>query len=139
MRAYMALRESVVGVLEEFSLDPRLWSILSTIAEHPQGIRNNEIARQLHVQAPLITMRAKELIDADYILSKKKDEDFRSKYFKLTPKGKVLMGKLNVRLNKRLGLVVKDVTEQDLSTYFMVLEKIIENSEHISNNGNSSK
>jgi DNA-binding MarR family transcriptional regulator len=132
MRAYVALRASVVVVLEEFSLDPRLWSILSTIAEHPQGIRNNEIASSLHVQAPLITMRAKELIDTGYILSKKKDEDFRSKYFVLTRRGTTLMSALNEQLNKRLGLIITGIAAKDLATYFTVLEMIITNSEKLS-------
>jgi DNA-binding MarR family transcriptional regulator len=136
-RAYRVIREGVTETLDEFSLDPRLWSILSAVQAHPEGIRLNEVAALLYVQPPLITMRLKELVTLDYITSKKREDDFRSKYLELTEKGKVCVIKTNEKLNNRLTELVKGIKEKDLEIYFNVLQSIIFNGDKENKNSTS--
>jgi DNA-binding MarR family transcriptional regulator len=126
-RAYRVLRETVTALLEEFSLDPRIWSILNLVSEFPEGIRYSEVAERLGVQSPLITMRSKELISSNLIIIIRHKDDFRSKFLKITPNGKKLVKKTNDKLEQKLNLLLTGLDEAELNTYFKVLKIIISN------------
>jgi DNA-binding MarR family transcriptional regulator len=121
------LRETVTQLLEEFSLDPRLWSILNIIDGYPDGIRFSEVAEFLGVQSPLITMRSKELISAELLTTTRHKDDFRSKFLQITPSGKRLLKKTNDKLEQHMTELLKGLNEAELNTYFKVLEAIISN------------
>jgi DNA-binding MarR family transcriptional regulator len=126
-QAYSLLRHDVALSLKKFSLDPRLWSILCVVAQHPEGIRNNEIARMLHVKPALVTMRYKELIVKGLVSSQQHGQDKRSIYLHTTKKSEKFINKVNAHLANNLDKLISGVKAKDLDIYFKVLEKIIEN------------
>jgi DNA-binding MarR family transcriptional regulator len=126
-QAYSIIRNDVASGLQKFSLDPRLWSILCVVAQHKQGIRNNEIAKQLHVKPALVTMRYKELVDNKYVNVIQRKEDKRSIYLHITKKGENFIKKVNTYLANDLDELIAGIKQRDLEIYFKVLSKIIEN------------
>ena len=69
MKAYRLLRQHVYAVLTEYDLTPSYWSMLGIITEARDGIRQVDIARTMHVKAPLVTSMAKQLQGRDLIHS----------------------------------------------------------------------
>ncbi len=115
-------------MLFSFKLDPRLWSILSVISSNPKGIQNKNIAKQLQIKAALVTMRSKELIEADYVVVKKDINDSRAKQMTLSNKGKTYISEVNAKLSLKLEEVVDGISDDELEIYFKVLQVIINNS-----------
>ncbi len=126
-QANRLLYDVVADVLQKYGFDPRLWSILSVIEHSPSGTRNTEIAAQLHIEAALVTMRSKELFKMGYIVSQVSTIDSRAKLVSMTPKGKKFIDKVNSDLSNKLSQTADGVSDQQLETYFSVLQTIIKN------------
>ena len=128
-QAYRVLREHVYAVLNNYDLTPTYWSMLGVIHEARDGIRQVEIARLLHVKAPLITAMAKQLETRELVQSVQNQFDARAKLLALTPQGRKFMKQIEHELNERLGTLLQGLTEQDMQTYHHVLTTIIANDE----------
>lgn len=126
-KAYRVLREHVYGVLTKYDLTPTYWSMLGIIIEARDGVRQAEIARLLHVKAPLVTNMAKELESLGLIKSVQNQFDARAKLLAVTPEGKKFAKTVEATLNHTLKKLLNGVTEQELKTYHKVLTTIIAN------------
>ncbi len=126
-KAYRLLRERVYELLAQYELTPTYWSMLGVIVEARDGVRQAEIARQLHVKAPLVTAMARELQQRGIIQSVQNQFDARAKLLALTPDGKKYVKTVEITLNKMLSQLLYGLTDKDLTTYHKVLTTIISN------------
>lgn len=127
MKAYRLLRQHVYAVLSEYDLTPSYWSMLGIIMEARDGVRQVEIARTMHVKAPLITNMAKHLQQRDIINSVQNQFDSRAKLLAITPNGRKFIKTVENALHQELDKLLVGLTEQDLVTYHKVLTTIIAN------------
>lgn len=130
-KAYRMLREHVYSVLSKYELTPTYWSMLGLIQDAPNGVRQVEVARDLHVKAPLVTTMTRQLEDRGIIQSVQNQFDARAKLLAITPSGKKLIKTVETELHKRLILLLSGLTEKDLITYHKVLTTIIANNKSI--------
>ncbi|MDL2363013.1 MAG: MarR family transcriptional regulator [Patescibacteria group bacterium] len=126
-QAYRTLREHVYTVLEQYELTPTYWSMLGSIIEAKDGVRQVEIARELHVKAPLITAMAKHLEDRNIVQIVQNQFDARAKLLALTPEGKKLIKQIETDLHSHLQQLLTGLTEDDMKTYHKVLTTIVAN------------
>ncbi len=130
-RAYRLLREHVYESLAQYDLNPTYWAMLGIIVEARDGVRQVEIARQLHVKAPLVTAMAQQLEAKGIIQSVQNQFDARAKLLALTPEGKKLVKAVEISLNSILEKLLYGLTEKELSIYHKVLLTIIANDENL--------
>lgn len=128
-KAHRLLRERVYAVLEQYELTPTYWSMLGAIIQSPDGVRQVEIARMLHVKAPLITSMAKDLEQRNLIKSVQNQFDARAKLLAVTPEGRKFAKSVDLDLNHELERLLKGLTDSELQTYHKVLTTIIANEE----------
>ncbi len=124
-KAYRLLREHVYALLERYELTPTYWSMLGIIMQARDGVRQAEIARELHVKAPLITIMARDLQKRGLVTSVQNQFDARAKLLAVTPDGKKYIKTVDSNLNKSLSRLLSGLTEKDLATYHKVLMTII--------------
>lgn len=134
-KAYRLLREHVYAVLSQYDLTPTHWSMLGIIIEAKDGIRQAEIARLMHVKAPLITAMAHKLQDKGVIHSVQNQFDARAKLLAITSEGKKFVKNIELELNKTLNQLLAGLTEKDLITYQKVLTTIIANDSALQKQG----
>jgi DNA-binding MarR family transcriptional regulator len=128
-KAYRILREEVYAVLDQYELTPTHWSMLGIIVQARDGVRQAEIARTIHVKAPMVTIMARDLQKREIIKSVQNQFDARAKLLALTPEGKKFVKIVEASLNKTLKQLLTNLTEKDLITYHKVLVTIITNYE----------
>ena len=133
--AYRLLRERVYNVLDQYDLTPTYWSMLGIITQAIDGVRQVEIAKTMHVKAPLITNMAHELQNRGLIQIVQNQFDARAKLLALTTEGKKFMKIVETELNSQLAQLLNGLTETDLATYNKVLETIIENDSKLRQQG----
>src|ERR1700752_3058886 len=86
-KSYLLLREHVYNVLEEYDLTPSYWSMLGIIMAAKDGVRQVEIARTMHVKAPLVTAMSRQLREKGLVQSVQNQFDARAKLLAITPNG----------------------------------------------------
>lgn len=134
-KAYRILREEAYKVLDQYELTPTHWSMLGIIMQARDGVRQAEIARTMHVKAPLVTVMARDLQKRGIIQSVRNQFDARAKLLAVTPEGKKYIKIVETSLNKTLGQLLHNLTEKDLVTYHKVLITIITNYESLQKQG----
>lgn len=127
MKAQKALRHTVTTTLRRHELTTTSWTMIGLIASSKNGIRLVEIAESLLVKAPLITNIAHEFISRGLISRVQHHEDARAKLLHITPKGVEFVYSVNQEVERELGKLLVNLTENDLETYKRVLETIIAN------------
>lgn len=130
-KAYRLLREYVYEALGEYDLKPSYWTMLGLLAQAKDGIRQVEIAHEMHVKAPLVTAMAKHLQDRQLVQSVQNQFDARAKLLALTPAGKKFVKMVEADLNRSLMGLLSGLTELELQAYFKVLQTIIANDEKL--------
>lgn len=126
-KAYRLLREHVYSVLTQYDLTPTHWSMLGIILHARDGVRQVEIAHQLHVKAPLVTNMVQQLQKQGMVQSVQNQFDARAKLLAVTPAGKKFIKTVETELNKTLNQLLSGLTEKDLITYHKVLTTIVAN------------
>jgi DNA-binding MarR family transcriptional regulator len=89
------------------------------------GLRTTDLARFMHVEVPLITMMSRPLRTRGLIVSDVKSPDKREKLLSVTGKAKEIIAVIEKRLQKQLAAMAKDVSMQELQTYFKVLNSMV--------------
>ncbi len=135
VKAYRLLREYVSAVLAEYALTPTHWSMLGTIMQARDGIRQVEIAHTMHVKAPLVTTMARQLQERGLVQSVQNQFDARAKLLAMTPSGRKLVRTVELDLNKAINTLLTGLTESDLIVYHKVLTTIIANDEALQKQG----
>jgi MarR family transcriptional regulator for hemolysin len=126
-KAYRLLRTRVYDVLTKYDLTPTYWSMLGIVMQSPDGIRHAEIARELHVKPPLITIMARQLQERGLIRGEQNQFDARAKLLVITPKGKTQVSTIETELRKMLEQLLSGVSDADMTAYHKVLTTIIAN------------
>ncbi len=129
VKAYRTLRLRVAACLHRHELTPTMWSLLGTVVNARDGIRLSEVAHQLNVKAPLVTMLSHKLIERGYITRIPHHIDKRAKLLVITSKGKSFMKTVESDMNDELAFLLDGVTEVELQSYKKVLDTIIINGE----------
>lgn len=124
--SHRALQFQVAHVLEKFSLNTTHWFMLGKIADCHQ-ITASDLAKALHVDAPLITMMANMLIRKGLAERIKHPKDGRAKLLILTAKGAQTVIEVERLLDKTLRDLLDGLGAPELYTYKKVLETIIVN------------
>ncbi len=123
--AHKKLQARIKVVLGEYELNLTQWLIISRLSEIGSGLRTTDLARFMHVEVPLITMMSRPLRKRGLITSDIKLPDRREKLLSVTDKAKEIIGVVEKRLQKQIASMAKDVSMQDLQTYFKVLQSMV--------------
>lgn len=123
---YKKLQNRINGVLKQYGLNMTQWIILGRLREKRSGLRTTDLARFIHVEVPLITMVAQPLLGRGLIDSSKSSSDKRAKLLRLTDRANELMEDVESRLQRQFKDIVKDISAQELHTYFKVLRTMVQ-------------
>lgn len=126
-RAYGALRENVFRVLSKYDINPSQWFMIGFIIEAKDGIRQVDVAKQMGVKPPLITVMVKELEKRKLITTIQSQFDSRTKLIGITPEGKKLVKGVESELHDHLLKLLSGLTESDMIIYHKVLSTIVAN------------
>ena len=126
-KAYRLLREHIYAALDEYELTPTHWSMLGIIMQAKDGVRQVEIAKRLHVKAPLVTSMAKQLQKRGLVHGVQNQFDARAKLLAVTPDGKRFIKSVDQALQKSLKQLLQGLTESEIAAYHKVLTTIITN------------
>lgn len=124
---YKKLQSRINSVLKQYGLNMTQWIILGRLREKQGGLRTTDLARFIHVEVPLITMVSQPLMGRGLIDSSKAVDDKRAKLLKLTDLANELMETVEKRLQQQFQDTVKDISSQELNTYFKVLQTMVRN------------
>lgn len=130
-KAYRILKQRTADGLTKYGISTVEWALLGLLYEREQGMRSLELARQLGVEPPFITVLFKKLQGMNLVDSKNHATDSRVKIIGLTEKGRTFVAKTESALRAHMQPLLHDVSIKDLMSYLAVLQRIIENSESI--------
>ncbi|HEX8227054.1 MAG TPA: MarR family transcriptional regulator [Candidatus Saccharimonadales bacterium] len=123
--ALKKLQSRIKTILDEYELNLTQWLIISRLSDIRTGLRTTDLARFMHVEVPLITMMSRPLRKRGLIVSDVKSPDKREKLLNVTGKAKDIIAVIEKRLQKQIASMAKDVSMQDLQTYFKVLNSMV--------------
>jgi MarR family transcriptional regulator for hemolysin len=123
---YKKLQTKINAVLKQYGLNMTQWIILGRLKEKQGGLRTTDLARFMHVEVPLVTMVSQPLMGRGLIDSSKISHDKRAKLLRITDRASELMDTVETRLQKQLQDVMGNVSSQELSTYFKVLQSMMQ-------------
>jgi DNA-binding MarR family transcriptional regulator len=124
---YKKLQSRVNAVLKQYGLNMTQWIILGRLREKNAGLRTTDLARFMHVEVPLVTMVSQPLMGRGLINSSKTASDKRAKLLQLTDLANDLMDTVEKRMQQQFQDIVKDISSQELNTYFKVLRTMVQN------------
>jgi len=128
MKAYRLLRIEVATCLRRYNLTPTSWVLLGITKQAKDGIRLSEVATQMSVKAPLVTILAQTLVADGHIQLISHHSDGRAKLLVLTPSGKDFVKKVELSMDALLTDMLKGANESDLNGFKKVLETLVGNS-----------
>jgi DNA-binding MarR family transcriptional regulator len=128
-QAYKAVHDHIYNVLSKYELTPSYWAIMGAALDAQEdGVTLAEVARQMDVKAPLVTMLSNDLIERDLICRIPHKTDHRAKLLFLTHEGKKLALKVEKEVDQVIKSLVKGVNAKDTAGFQRTLENIIVNS-----------
>ncbi len=131
--AHRTLRTEVVKTLSKYSLTTPEWTILGHIF-HNESARFVDLAQLLQVEPPHITTLI-DILQAKKLVQRKDDpQDRRAKRIILTKKAQDLVPEIEIELSSRMNLLLEGISEQEMQTYFRILETIIRNGITVTSN-----
>lgn len=123
--AQKKLQAKIKTILEDYELNLTQWLIICRLNEKRDGLRTTDLARFMHVEVPLVTMMSRPLRRRGLITSTVHKPDKREKLLCLTGRAQEIIGAVENRLQDQLAGVAKDVSLQELQTYFKVLRVMV--------------
>jgi len=123
---YKKLQKRINSVLKQYGLNMTQWIILGRLREKKAGLRTTDLARFINVEVPLITMVSQPLLGRGLLDSSKAANDKRAKLLKLTDGADELMDAVEQRMQLQLAGMMKDVSSQERTTYFKVLQTMMQ-------------
>lgn len=130
-RVYRALKTYTGEKLAFFNITTMDWALLGLLHDNRDGLRSSELADELGVEAPFITVLFAKLQKMDLIDSKLDPKDSRAKNIFLTTKGKQFMPKVEKVVYEEMKVFIEGIPKGDMLTYVTVLEQMNENSKKI--------
>jgi len=123
MNVHRLIRGEVSACLEVFKLNINKWMVLRLV-QKLKNLTNSQIAEALGLDQPFVTVILKELSDNKLVQTIPHEEDLRKKVIKTTRKGTDLLHKVEEKLSVNLRQALHQVSEQELNTYFSILQKM---------------
>lgn len=102
------------------------WLVMKSILENSE-LKQNEIAVKVFKDAASVNRIIDLLIKKEYLSRKVHDEDRRRTSLQVTKKGKDILSKVQVVINKNRASALKGINEKDLKIMRDVLSKITYN------------
>jgi MarR family transcriptional regulator for hemolysin len=126
-KAYRVLKQFVDDALEHLKVTSTEWAFLGLLYEANTGMRAMDIAHELGVEAPFVTVLIKKLEKQGFIEAREDSKDRRAKRICLTDLGRTFVKETEVYLRGELRTLIKGGNISDIASYITVLELIIEN------------
>ena len=101
--------------------------ILGFISECETDVYQKDIEKQFDIRRSTVTNILHGMEKQEFINRESVNNDARLKKIILTSKAKEILNNLNDEVTKTQKLLIKDISEQDLETYFKVIKKMKEN------------
>lgn len=96
--------------------------IVMTLAWHPEGLPQNDIAERNHLAAPTVSLTLKQMESLGFITRKPSDTDNRKAIVVLTEKGIELDEKIKECFKIVESRMIKNISDDDLAHFVKVLE-----------------
>lgn len=123
--SYKKMQTKINEVLKQYGLNTTQWIILGKLREKQAGLRATDLARYMHVEVPLVTMVSQPLVGRGLIESVVQKHDKRTKLLCITDQAQELVRTIEGRLQQQFAGMLKDVSRQELQTYFKVLRSMM--------------
>lgn len=127
VKAFRIMQSDSSKVLHKFDINATQWFMLSSLYTQSDGLRASQFARDLGVEAPLISALTLQLEKSNLLTRQPHPSDARAKLLILTPEGRKLVEKIEPKLSRVMNKLTKGIDKRDLITYEAVLKKIIRN------------
>jgi DNA-binding MarR family transcriptional regulator len=130
-KAYRALKKWTTSALKSRNIATIDWALLGLLYEKKSGYRPGELAFELGVEAPFITALVTKLKKQGYVESKRDTKDTRVRCICLTKEGMEFVQDTEPFLREAMRPLIKGISIDDVISYLIVLEKIIENEQTV--------
>lgn len=124
-RAYRVLKERTDQVLAPYGITSVHWAFLGLLHEHRKGMRLNEAARELAVEAPFVTTLANHLSKKGWLETNPDPRDSRAKCAVLTKEGHAFVKTTEALVRSQMRSALGSTSMSDLLSYLLVLEEIV--------------
>jgi DNA-binding MarR family transcriptional regulator len=126
--AYSRLHTNLTNVLLQFDLSIPEWKLLGQLYDNG-NVRLAELADLLSYDPPMVTKLAKSL-EKKGMLSREQDStDERAKIIVLSKNAEKLLRHIDPIVKKKLGEILRGVTQEELKAYIKVLTVIVNNTQ----------
>ena len=125
-KAYRALNSSLTKVLFQHDLSIPEWKLVGQLYDHGE-MKLADLAERLDVEAPLITALIDKLEKKVLVKRTNHPKDKRAKIITITAKGKKAITEIEPQVKFAMGLLLKGITRDQLTTYIRVLQTIVNN------------
>ncbi|HSW47495.1 MAG TPA: MarR family transcriptional regulator [Candidatus Saccharimonadales bacterium] len=124
--AYSRLHANLTEILVPFNLSIPEWKLLGQLYDNG-NIRLNVLSELLSYDPPMVTKLAKQLEKKQLLRREIDPTDERAKIIALTPSASKLLKQIDPIVKKRLGNMLKGITQEELKIYIKVLNVIVNN------------
>ncbi|HLL60876.1 MAG TPA: MarR family transcriptional regulator [Candidatus Nitrosocosmicus sp.] len=126
-KAFRNLKQWTSRMLAPYSLSSSDWAILGLLFENKEGMRILELAKEMGVEPPFVTVLIDSLEVKKLVICELDKKDKRAKTARLTKKGFELVPEIEKILKKGSQDLLKGVSKLELLAYFRVLQAIVRN------------
>ncbi len=123
-KAHRLLRQDVSELLEPFSISMIEWALLEMLVKSDKP-HLSEMAKEIGVEAPMITNLLNTLEKKGLITRTMSESDKRQKMLALTEAGTTLLHSTEKHLHEKLKEYFSEVTMSEMAAYLKVLQVII--------------
>lgn len=123
-KAHRLLRQDVSELLEPFCISMIEWALLGMIAK-TDTLHLSEMAKEIGVEAPMITNLLNTLEKKGLITRTVSENDKRQKTLALTEAGQTLLTTTEKHLHEKLKEYFAEVSVAEMAAYLKVLQVII--------------
>lgn len=124
-QAYRALKNFMVGQLQNHRLTMMEWALLGHVYDHgKQGIRTSSLAQLFGVEASLMTNMINRLEMRGLVDRRADPLDARAKRVCISANGKRLVAKAEHQLRKAMERWLGGINRNDLRSYLLVLHTL---------------
>jgi len=127
-KAYRILRENVSLTLGKFNLAMPEWTLLGLLHAHGPK-RPRELADELGVEAPLVTVLIRQLAAKHLLTQSRHTTDNRAKLITLTEHAQQVIPQIEAAVHIGLQPLMQGVSREQVFGYFAVLEQVVKNSQ----------
>ncbi|APC42585.1 MarR family transcriptional regulator [Clostridium estertheticum] len=111
-------------MLKEYHLSSGSYPYLLMLRGN-EGISQNKISEEVGCDKAMSARTITKLIDIGYIVRNKDEDDSRAYKLYLTQKAKVIIPKVLYKIHKLVGLITKDLNEEEKRTTINSLSKVL--------------